>query len=338
MAIWTPEYIDSAVWLDAADNSTTVLDQNGGISQWEDKSGNGRHATQGSSGNRPVLQQALLNGCDALRFDGTDDFLTLGTALGKPASYSVFVVGRITKALSNTQALCGSINSAGQSATAWGSVTNLASQAGKHWWQYGTGSAYRWGFGEGAFTQNSWGVHAILHAHGTQNETPYLNGSSLTSTGLDGTATSVSGTAYAFSIGRSGESAAYLGGEIAEIIIALTAVTLEDRQKIEGYLAHKWGLAASLPSGHPYKSAAPFIGAISGIITDRFGNPCQRKVYAVSRPTDATSPVVLAHGLSDATTGAYELIIPSAGEVTRIVVSEDDDPLLNDLVDRVIPA
>ena len=30
-----------------------------------------------------------------------------------------------------------------------------------------------------------------------------------------------------------------------------------DRQKIEGYLAHKWGLAASLPADHPYKDAAP---------------------------------------------------------------------------------
>jgi hypothetical protein len=28
-------------------------------------------------------------------------------------------------------------------------------------------------------------------------------------------------------------------------------------QKAEGYLAHKWGLEANLPSGHPYKSSAP---------------------------------------------------------------------------------
>ena len=29
------------------------------------------------------------------------------------------------------------------------------------------------------------------------------------------------------------------------------------RQKIEGYLAHKWGLAANLPIDHPYKTFAP---------------------------------------------------------------------------------
>jgi hypothetical protein len=81
------------------------------------------------------------------------------------------------------------------------------------------------------------------------------------------------------------------------------------------------------------------LNSVSGTITDSLGQPCQRKVYAVSRPTDATAPQILAHGLSDPTTGAYELIVTSEDEVTRIVVSEDDeDPLLNDIVDRVIPA
>jgi hypothetical protein len=30
-----------------------------------------------------------------------------------------------------------------------------------------------------------------------------------------------------------------------------------DRQKIEGYLAWKWGIQASLPAAHPYRNAAP---------------------------------------------------------------------------------
>ena len=28
-------------------------------------------------------------------------------------------------------------------------------------------------------------------------------------------------------------------------------------EKAEGYLAWKWGLVSNLPSGHPYKNAAP---------------------------------------------------------------------------------
>ena len=78
---------------------------------------------------------------------------------------------------------------------------------------------------------------------------------------------------------------------------------------------------------------------VSGIITDSNGDPCQRKVYAVSRPIDSTEPQIRAHGLSDPATGVYELVLSSADEITRVVVSEDDDdPFLNDIVDRVIPA
>ena len=45
-------------------------------------------------------------------------------------------------------------------------------------------------------------------------------------------------------------------GFIGEIII-INSVEDSDRQKIEGYLAHKWGLTANLPADHPYKSNAP---------------------------------------------------------------------------------
>jgi hypothetical protein len=34
-------------------------------------------------------------------------------------------------------------------------------------------------------------------------------------------------------------------------------MTTADRQRVEGYLAHKWGLTANLPADHPYKNAAP---------------------------------------------------------------------------------
>ena len=40
-------------------------------------------------------------------------------------------------------------------------------------------------------------------------------------------------------------------------IIVLETVSTDDRQKCEGYIAHKWGQTALLPSGHPYKTIAP---------------------------------------------------------------------------------
>ncbi len=48
-------------------------------------------------------------------------------------------------------------------------------------------------------------------------------------------------------------------GAFAEIVF-LTGTTNDiDRQKMEGYLAWKWGLQGQLPAGHPYKDAAPTV-------------------------------------------------------------------------------
>lgn len=45
--------------------------------------------------------------------------------------------------------------------------------------------------------------------------------------------------------------------DIAEIVFYKSALDSTERNLIEGYLAHKWGLQANLPVGHPYKSVAP---------------------------------------------------------------------------------
>jgi hypothetical protein len=47
--------------------------------------------------------------------------------------------------------------------------------------------------------------------------------------------------------------------DIAEIVFYKSALSLSNREKIEGYLAWKWGLQANLPSNHPYKNATPIL-------------------------------------------------------------------------------
>lgn len=48
-------------------------------------------------------------------------------------------------------------------------------------------------------------------------------------------------------------------GTMHEILILTDNASTSDREKVEGYLAHKWGLEGDLPSGHPYKSAPPTV-------------------------------------------------------------------------------
>ena len=41
---------------------------------------------------------------------------------------------------------------------------------------------------------------------------------------------------------------------MAEFIILDETASTDTQNIVEGYLAHKWGLSGSLPSGHAYKS------------------------------------------------------------------------------------
>jgi hypothetical protein len=68
-----------ALWLDASDSTTLFQASNGTtpatadtdpIGYWGDKSGNGRNATQGTAGKRPILKTAVQNGLNVVRFDG----------------------------------------------------------------------------------------------------------------------------------------------------------------------------------------------------------------------------------------------------------------------------
>jgi hypothetical protein len=58
-------------------------------------------------------------------------------------------------------------------------------------------------------------------------------------------------------IGRSVDSDpnSPLGGNIGEIIIIPGVWSAAEQQRVEGYLAHKWGIR--LPAKHPYKTTPP---------------------------------------------------------------------------------
>lgn len=47
------------------------------------------------------------------------------------------------------------------------------------------------------------------------------------------------------------------GGVLCEVILYTRALNATERQLVEGYLAHKWGIQSSLPGGHPYQASPP---------------------------------------------------------------------------------
>lgn len=58
-------------------------------------------------------------------------------------------------------------------------------------------------------------------------------------------------------VGANPNGGAAITTEIGEVIVVNGDLTTDQRQRTEGYLAHKWGLEGDLPAGHPYKAAPP---------------------------------------------------------------------------------
>lgn len=233
---WTPANISTALWLDAADAST-ITTVSGGVSEWRDKSGYGRHATQVTAGNRPTLAS------NAITFNAA-----LSTRLLCPLSATkdienVFVVANASSSNILPQTLIGASSNGGRQYRLLQTFAQLNAQAQAALSSSSPVNAPKDGL---AIFNLNYQTRALTSTH-------YLNGQLASSTTqgnqLSGTTTS--------SIGATASGAEGLTGTISEIIILEVSASTTLRQQIEGYLAHKWGLTANLPSDHPYKSTPP---------------------------------------------------------------------------------
>ncbi len=268
---WTPALISTALWLDAADASTVTL--NGStVSQWRDKSGNSRHASQATAANQPTYAAAGQNSRNVLTFDGSNDSLALAADLDVKPAHSIFVAARnsatITAATSAQILLSGSGYTAPSTTTSElllgaGSITGALSNERL----YSIAVADNLGFpdiyGYGKTDADVSGGFFLSIAFTTTGNafTGRLNGNesfaTITSPGGYSSVntrypSTVRGIGYRFTNGS-----APWNGQIWEIIVAPSYLTLDLTQRIEGYLAHKLGLIANLPRNHPYKVYPP---------------------------------------------------------------------------------
>jgi hypothetical protein len=242
-ALWTPAQITTAMWLDAQD-AATITTISGAVSQWNDKSGNARHVTQSTASQRPAYSATGLNGLPALQFDGSDDFLGSSYSLDVP-----FVIAAVWQNSGTAQNVRAAVGSANQR-PALGILNASPAVDSVALW---TPNVDR-----GAYINNTVSTSAQVVYSGAPSTSRLswgiaVNGSS---TGqVNESIGSMSATLGTVKIGWSGNASEYWNGLVSEVLIAPSAT----QSIVEGYLAWKWGLAANLPAGHPYKSAAPTI-------------------------------------------------------------------------------
>jgi hypothetical protein len=105
-------------------------------------------------------------------------------------------------------------------------------------------------------TEPSWDIQTItkwndnngINAQFNWNGTPLLQGDSARYTVKDTLLSNVGINTF------NGEQSA---SDVAEMLIFESALSQEEIQSVEGYLAWKWGLQTNLPTNHPYKTQAP---------------------------------------------------------------------------------
>lgn len=228
---WTPDQLSTECWFDAFDTSTITL-ISGNVSQWNDKSGNDRHASQGSETNRPVYNASGLNTRGVITFDGSNDSLSLtGSSFLSRSIFAVF------------------------------NANDGASFSGFNW-VFGSSTITKVPaiFGNAIFG-NGTTIYSSLPQQGAADNTKYVDGivsgdfSPLLEHKLFGAiANSDSASRSDWVIGN-GDGP--WNGDIVELIVLSSVISTMDRQKLEGYLAWKWGLESRLDSSHPYKNSPP---------------------------------------------------------------------------------
>ena len=254
---WTPAEITTALWLDAAD-STTIM-QSSGITQWADKSGNNRHAVPPLA-TKPTYATSGINSLGSVVFSsGADPFLvpSFASPTGANGLLVAFVAEKTGEPVNYSNPLTfGAVNAQWSFILPKNGVT-VPNGENKCWFRNRSTDTSH------VLSVNNFGVNVPRLVVGTLKDS---DGMALTFDGnVEATrapATHILGSAAALTIGSSPDSS-YSGnrfqGRMGEIIIVYGDTSIATHQKIEGYLAHKWGLAANLPPDHPYKTAEKYV-------------------------------------------------------------------------------
>lgn len=238
---FSPQNVNGCIlWLDAADTSVFT-----GGATWFDKSGTGNNATNGTPGSSFMpTTTTWSNGLRAARFvqASKNSIKTTNTIPNSQVSY--FVVFRIQAAVGYGFIMINNIDGQRQLFLPAGTTFPVTPRTFAY--NASTLNLDPLNQGQGCF----WcGIIANL---GTNQYTSYPFG---VATGIgDVTASSPSQHYFGSGNGDSG----YLSIDIGEIIIYNNVLSTANRQKIEGYLAWKWGLEADLPADNPYANQVIF--------------------------------------------------------------------------------
>jgi hypothetical protein len=237
------------LWLDAADPLTVVQTANS-VTQWNDKSGNNNTMT--TQNGSPVYSPSLLNGRPGMDLTNSSGFISVGTP-SLSASLTVAMILVVKSGIAN-----------------WGSFFMHGGRNNDISFErnsISTGTTLQFQTADdnvGAnitFTTDQVALYLGTLTSGTSRFFERFGGGTSTTTTATNSST-ISPGSKTIRIGRSDAGEA-CNSFIGEVLYYNNVLTTAQRQQVEGYLAWKWGLQASLPSDHPFRLIAPNSAGLS---------------------------------------------------------------------------
>jgi hypothetical protein len=251
-----------ALWLDASDGSTLFQNSDGTVpatatgapvGYWGDKSGNNRHVTQATAGDRPTVAAVSVNGRRCIDFDGTSD--NIWAAPG-PTSDNLTALcvyrydtlggiafdfthqGDITNAIRTESS--GFLNSLGLQVAGVGSILHrLDSTRAFVSDQTARSSA------TSAYAAGRVALSSLSASFGAVTTGRYggVDGASLSeTTRFNGGAWSAVSLASRRNSATVATGSVFMDGQICEIVLYERNLPVAERQRVERYLASKWGI------------------------------------------------------------------------------------------------
>jgi len=254
---WLPSDLASIeTWYKA--DAIPAGDRSGGlVNRWISSAGSFPLTASGAA--RPQFIENGAAGKPVVRFDGVNDGLLRGSSslLRNPNGGAIFVVRRHASPPTTTRAIAYLSTGTRASPPRLALISNQIGRA--------EASARRLD-GEATSlatapspSSTAFQLMAGVADYSVGNLTQWIDGSVAGTVSM--TTGSTSNTnAIGFSLGRGVSVGSYFAGDLAEVLLVRGTLTTCDRQRIEGYLAHRWGIATSLPANHPFRTVPRVAG------------------------------------------------------------------------------
>ncbi len=225
------------LWM--AGNRSPFTLNSGNVSQWNDISGSGNHATQATATLQPAYVVSGVNGLPGVDGDATDDVLRLDNSFNTNEIWAqpqktIFAVIRTGGTLKDNARVFFSLNDAG--ASAWGVFTRSAGQFDGRYINNASGITTLASMTAAATNTN----YVLALRHDGASVKFYVNGLATVGTASNAT-TDVLSSTKTFDVGGPGTDIT-----VAELILQ-NGVALSDAQfhQTLTYLANKYGITLS---------------------------------------------------------------------------------------------